>query len=135
MCVSTKRKPEFTNRGYDMRYIQNISQIRYATVSRKVCFGKKLLLWIKLFVVCHFYFTKRQISHCIACSTFFLKSGHLIPSGMYSEWEPVFSSQINLKRFQVAGLHIIGCMEMESKISDTFNDITSFTMALLVNII
>lgn len=49
-------------------------------------------------VVCHFYFAGRQITHCIACSIFFLKSGHLIPSGMYSEWEPVFSSQINLER-------------------------------------
>lgn len=67
-----------------MRYTQNILQIEYASVSRKVCFGESSIM--NKVVVCHFYFTKRQISHCIAYSIFFsLKSGHLIPSGMYSK--------------------------------------------------
>lgn len=52
-----------------MRYTQNILQIEYASVSRKVCFGESSIM--NKVVVCHFYFTKRQISHCIACSIFF----------------------------------------------------------------
>lgn len=68
-----------------MRYIPNILQIEYASVSRKVSALGETSIMNKV-VVCHFYFAKRQISHCIACSIFFLlKSGHVIPAGMYSK--------------------------------------------------
>lgn len=53
-------------------------------LAEKSAFGETSLM--DKIVVTHFYFTGRQISHRIACSIFFfLKSGHLIPSGMYSE--------------------------------------------------
>lgn len=42
-----------------------------------------------------------------------------------------FPLRLVWREFRVAGLHIIGHMEMESEVSDTFNDTTSSTMALL----
>lgn len=54
---------------------------------------------------------------------------------MYSEREPIFSFQINLERFQAACLYTIGQTEIGFKIPDIFNDITSFTMALLASVI
>lgn len=52
-------------------------------VAEKSAFGEASIM--DKIVVSRFYFTRRQISHRIACSIFFLKSGHLIPSGMYLE--------------------------------------------------